>query len=78
VLRWTRQLLLQRTHPWPHRDGAGPGIVEGGPSWGTPTIVVAVVAGATGAIVLALPLPLPLTLAFAAVVGVGEGGGGVA
>jgi hypothetical protein len=65
------RLLLQRTHPWPHRDSATPGIVEGGPHQGTPTVVAAVVARATEAIVLAFPLPLALTLAFAAVVGVG-------
>jgi hypothetical protein len=52
--------------PWPHRDGADPGIVEGGPRRGTP-----VVARATGAVVLVFPLPLPLTLAFTNVVGVG-------
>jgi hypothetical protein len=63
-------------HPWPHRDGAGPGIVEGGPCWGAPTIVAAIVTGATGATVLAFPLPL--TLAFTAVVGVGVEGGGAA
>jgi hypothetical protein len=63
-----RRLLLRRTHPWPHRDGADIGIVEGGPSRGASAIVTAVVAGA---VVLAFPLPLALTLAFAAVVGVG-------
>jgi hypothetical protein len=74
VLWWMRWLLLWRTHPWPHRDRVGPGIVEGGPRRGAPAVVAAVVAGA---IVLALPLPLALTLAFAVVVGVlwweGEG-----
>jgi hypothetical protein len=67
VLRWTRQ-LLRRAHPWPHRDGAGPGIVEGVPHRGVagPTVV----AGAVGVVVLAFlfPLPLALTLAFTAVV----------
>jgi hypothetical protein len=63
VLRWTRQ-LLQRTHPWPHRDGVGQGIVEGGPRRGAPTVVAAVVARV---IVLYFPLPLALTV----VVGVG-------
>jgi hypothetical protein len=66
VLWWTR-LLLRRTHPWPHRDGAGPRIVEGGQHQGTRAIVAAVVAGAVGAVVLAFPLPL----AFAAIVGMG-------
>jgi hypothetical protein len=64
VLQWTRQLLLWRTHPWPYRDGASPGIILGGPHWGAPTVVA-------GAIVLDFPFPLALTLAFAAVVGVG-------
>jgi hypothetical protein len=64
VLWWTHWLLLQRMHPYPHQDGACPGIVEGGPRRGAPTIV----AGVTGAIVIAFPL----ALAFAAVVGVGS------
>jgi hypothetical protein len=55
-------------HPWPHRDGASPGIVEGGPRGGACSIVTAVVAGA---VVLAFPLPLAVTLAFVIVVGVG-------
>jgi hypothetical protein len=63
-----RRLLLQRTHPWPHQDGVGPGIVEGGPHRGAPVVVVVVVAEA---VVLAFSLPFALTLAFAAVVGVG-------
>jgi hypothetical protein len=67
LLRWTHRLLLRRTHPWPHRDDTGPGIVEGGQCRGAP----AVVAEAVGAVVLAFPLPFALTLAFAAVVGVG-------
>jgi hypothetical protein len=71
MLRWTCRLLLRRTHPWPHQDGAGPGIVEGGLSRGAS----AVVAEAAGAIVLTFPLALALTLAFAAVVGVGQEGG---
>jgi hypothetical protein len=53
MLRWTRRLLLRRTHPWPHRDDAGPGIVEGGPRRDASVVVAAVVAGATGAVVLA-------------------------
>jgi hypothetical protein len=77
VLRWMRWLLLRRTHPWPHRDGASLGIVEGGPHRGAPTVVADVVAGVTGAVVLAFTLPLDLTRAFVAVVGVGAGGGGV-
>jgi hypothetical protein len=60
-------LLLQRTHPWPHQDGADPGIV-GGPRRGAPVVVVAVVAGA---VVLTFHLPLALTLAFTVIVGVG-------
>jgi hypothetical protein len=67
VLRWMRRLLLRRTHPWPHQDGASPGIVEGGPHRGAPTVV----AGVTGVVVLAFTLPLDLTRAFVAVVGVG-------
>jgi hypothetical protein len=66
MLWWMRQLLLlllQRTHPWPHQDGAGPGIVEGGPHRGAPAVVVAVVTGAIRVIVLAFSLPLPLPLA---------------
>jgi hypothetical protein len=70
VLRWTRR-LLQRMHPWPHRDGVGPGIVEGGPRRGAPAVVAAVVARA---IVLSFPLPLALTI----VVGVGARKGRVA
>jgi hypothetical protein len=65
------RLLLRRTHPWPHRDGASPGIIEGGPRWGTPAVVAAVVVRATRAIVLAFHLPLALTLAFVVIVGVG-------
>jgi hypothetical protein len=82
VLWWTCQLLLWRTHPWPHRDGAGPGIVKGGPRRGAPAVVTAIFTRATGAVVLTfslplpLPLPLVLTLAFAAVVGVRVEGGG--
>jgi hypothetical protein len=72
VLWWTRHLLLRRTHPWPHRDGVGLGIVEGGSSRGAS----AVVAGVAGAVALAFPLPLTLTLAFVAIVGVGAGGEG--
>jgi hypothetical protein len=70
-------LLLWRTHLWPDQDGAGSGIVEGGPRWGAPVIVAAVVARATRAIVLVIPLAPALTLAFAAIVGVVVGGGGV-
>jgi hypothetical protein len=58
-------------HPRPHRDGASPGIVEGGSRWGDSAVVAAVVAGAARAIVLAFPFPLALTLAFVVVVGVG-------
>jgi hypothetical protein len=67
MLWWMRQLLLllQRTHPWPHQDGAGPGIVEGGPHRGAPAVVVAVVTGAIRVIVLAFSLPLPLAVVVA-------------
>jgi hypothetical protein len=68
---WVCWLLRRRTHPWPHRDGASPRIVEGGPCQGTPTIIAVVVAGAAKAIALAFPLPLDLTLASVVVVGVG-------
>jgi hypothetical protein len=68
VLWWTRWLLLWRTHPWPHQDGADLEIVEGGPCRGAPAIVTAVIAGD---VVLDFPLTLALTLAFAAVVAVG-------
>jgi hypothetical protein len=57
-------------HPWPHRDGAGTGII-GGTRWGAPAVVAIVVAGVVGAVVLVFPLPLPLTLTFVVVVGVG-------
>jgi hypothetical protein len=63
-------LLLRRTHPWPHRDGAGPRIVEGGPHRGAPIVVVVVVARAVGVVVLAFSLPLSLTFAFATIVGI--------
>jgi hypothetical protein len=63
-------------HTWPHRDGAGPGIVKGGSSRGASAIVAAVVVGAAGAVVLAFPLSLALTLAFAAIVGLGQEGEG--
>jgi hypothetical protein len=78
VLRWTCWLLLQRTHPWPHQDGAGSGIVEGGPHRSAPAIVATVITGAARAVILTFPFPLPLdlTLVFATVVGVGAGGGG--
>jgi hypothetical protein len=71
VLWWTHRLLLRKTHPWSHRDGVGPRIIDGGPRRGAPTVVVAV-AKATGAIVLAFPFFLALSLAFAVVVGVGD------
>jgi hypothetical protein len=67
MLRWMHQLLLQRMHPWTHRDGTGPEIVEGGPCQGAPVVIAAVVFGAARAVVLAFPLPL----AFPAIVGVG-------
>jgi hypothetical protein len=57
--------LLRRTHPWPHRDGVSPEIVEGGSRRGV--TIPAVVAEA--ARVVALAFPLTLTLAFATVVG---------
>jgi hypothetical protein len=65
-MRWTHQ-LLSRTHPWPYRDGVGPGIVERQPR----RCVAAppVVARATRAVVLTFPCPLALTLAFVTVVG---------
>jgi hypothetical protein len=53
-------------YPWPHQDGAGPEIIEGGPRRGAPSIVATAVAGA-----VVLAFSLTLTLAFAAVVGVG-------
>jgi hypothetical protein len=68
VLRWMRRLLLWRTHPWPHRDGIGPAIVEGGPCRG----VLAVVVGAARVVVLTFPLSFALTLAFATIVEVGS------
>jgi hypothetical protein len=67
MLWWTCR-LLGRTHPWPHRDGAGPGIVEGGPHRGAPAVVAAAVVEATGVVVLAFPFLL--ALAFATGVGV--------
>jgi hypothetical protein len=71
VLQWTRQLVM-RTHPWPHRDDADSGIVEGGPRRGvtTPTVVLR----ATGVVALAFPFSLTLTLSFATIVE-GEGRG---
>jgi hypothetical protein len=72
VLRWMRR-LLRKAHPWPHRDGAGPGIIAEGPCGGA----LAVVIGAARAVSLAFPLPL----AFVVVVGVrgqrGRGGEGL-
>jgi hypothetical protein len=70
MLRWTCW-LLRRAHPLPHRDGAGPGIVEGGPCRGVVGLAVAVR-------VVVLTFSLTLTLAFVAVIRVGEGGGGAA
>jgi hypothetical protein len=64
MLWWTCRLLLRRMHPWPYRDGADLGIVEGGSRRGAPTVVAAVVIEA-----IVLAFPLPLTLTFAAVVG---------
>jgi hypothetical protein len=55
-------------HPWPHRDGTGPGIVEGGPHRGAPAIV----ARAARAIVLCFPLPLPLLVPLPLLLGVGQ------
>jgi hypothetical protein len=66
-MRWTCRLLLRRMPSWPHRDGAGPGIVEGGPRRGAPVVVV----GAVEAVVLAFPLTIALTLAFVVIVGIG-------
>jgi hypothetical protein len=57
MLWWTRR-LLRRAHPWPHRDSAGPGIVEGGPHRGARVVVAR-------AVVLVFPLALALILAFA-------------
>jgi hypothetical protein len=61
-------------HPWPYRDVAGLGIVEGGLRWGAPIIVIVVV----GAIVLIflLPLQLLLPLAFTSLLGLGQEGEG--
>jgi hypothetical protein len=73
-MRWTHWLLLWRTHSWPHRDGVGPVIVEGGPRRGAPAIV----AGAIRAVVLPFLLPLSLTLALPSLLGLGAGGGGAA
>jgi hypothetical protein len=67
-------LATERVHPWPHRDGASPGIVEGGPCRGV--AAPAVVIGVVGDIVLSFPLLLALTLAFATIVGGGAAGGG--
>jgi hypothetical protein len=63
VRRCSKQGALRWTHPWPHRDGVGPRIVEGGPCKGAPAVVV-------GAI-LVFSLPLAITLTFATVVEVG-------
>jgi hypothetical protein len=73
MLWWMRRLLT-RAHPWPHRDGVGLGIVQGGPCWGvaTPTVIV----GATTVVALAFPLALALTLVFVIVVGGGGRGRG--
>jgi hypothetical protein len=70
--QWMRQLLLWRTHPWPHRHGVGPGIIEGGPHRGAPFVV----ARAVRAIVLAFLLPLTLPLPLPPLLGVGAGGRG--
>jgi hypothetical protein len=51
-------------------------MVEGGPHWGAPAIVAAIVVGAVRAVVLTFPLPLALTLTFAAIVGLGQEGEG--
>jgi hypothetical protein len=66
MLQWMRQ-LLRREHLCPHRDGVGPGSLEGGPRQGI--AAPGVVARAARAIVLAFPLPLVLTLTFAVIVG---------
>jgi hypothetical protein len=71
MLQWMRR-LLRREHLCPHRDGVGPGSVEGGPRQG----IAAPVARAARAIVLAFPLPLVLTLTFAVIVGGRARGGG--
>jgi hypothetical protein len=55
-------------HVWPHREGVGVGIVEGGPRGGVAT--PAVVVGAAVAVALAL------TLAFVIIVWGGAGGEG--
>jgi hypothetical protein len=72
MLLWAHQLLLRRTHSWAHRDGVGPGIVEGEPRQGAPTVVATVSARAG---VLVFLLSLDLTLAFVLVVGGRRGRG---
>jgi hypothetical protein len=70
-MRWTCRLLLRRMPSWPHRDGAGPEIVEGGPRRGAPVVVVRAVEAVVLAFPLAIALALTLTLAFAVIVGIG-------
>jgi hypothetical protein len=70
--QWMRQLLLWRTHPWPHQHGVGPGIIEGGPHRGAPFVVARAVRAIVLAFLLSLTLPLPLPL----LLGVGAGGRG--
>jgi hypothetical protein len=62
--------VLRMAHPWPHRDGAGPGIV-GGPHRG-----VAAPAIVSGAIAIAFNLALAFTLTFVTIVGAGGWGQG--
>jgi hypothetical protein len=65
--------LLRRAHPWPHQDGAGTGIVDGGPRWGV-----------AGLLLLPeppkpffLPFPFHLPLALPPLLGVGQEGEGL-
>jgi hypothetical protein len=59
-------------HPWPHRDGAGLGIIEGVLHQDALTIVTR----ATGTIVLAFLLPLPLAFLLPPLLGMVAGEGG--
>jgi hypothetical protein len=59
VLWWLRR-LLRRAHPWPHRDGAGTRIVEGGPRRGVAAL--ALLLEPSESLILSVPFPLPLPL----------------
>jgi hypothetical protein len=76
MLWWMRWLLLRRMHPWPHRDGAGPGIVEGGTHRGALLLSLLLLSEPLEPLFLSFPFPLPLPLPLPPLLELGARGGG--